>query len=81
MTQPNDHPQRYALVNELHARPFPSVPVPGHAVYVAFKEPVGAANRDRDRDRAHLLALLNRAGAEGHPPRRGHASFRADRAL
>ena len=62
----DDHPQRYALVNELHARPFPSLEVPCHAVYVAVKEPVDAANRDRARDRAHLLELLDRHGA-GHP--------------
>jgi uncharacterized membrane-anchored protein len=61
-----DHPQRYALVNELHARPFPSLEAPCHAVYVAIKEPVDAANRDRARDRAHLLALLDRHGA-AHP--------------
>ncbi|MFN6977502.1 MAG: DUF3422 family protein [Gemmobacter sp.] len=61
-----DHPQRYALVNELHARPFPSLEAPCHAVYLAIKEPVDAANRDRALDRAHLLALLDRHGA-AHP--------------
>lgn len=61
-----DHPLRYALVNELHARPFPSLEVPCHAVYMAIKEPVDAANRDRSRDRAHLLALLDRH-ASAHP--------------
>ena len=61
-----DHPLRYALVNELHARPFPSLEVPCHAVYMAIKEPVDAANRDRARDRAHLLALLDRH-ASAHP--------------
>ena len=61
-----DHPQRYPLVNELHARPFPELPVPCHAVYVAFKEPSDAANRDRTRDRSHLLALLDRH-ATTHP--------------
>lgn len=61
-----DHPLRYALVNELHARPFPSLEVPCHAVYMAIKEPVDAANRDRSKDRAHLLALLDRH-ASAHP--------------
>ncbi len=61
-----DHPLRYATVNELHARPFPSLEVPCHAVYVAIKEPVDAANRDRARDKAHLLALLDRH-ASAHP--------------
>lgn len=62
-----DHPLRYPLVNELHARPFPSLEVPSHAVLLAVKEPVDAHNRDRTRDRAHLLGLLDRHGA-AHPP-------------
>jgi uncharacterized membrane-anchored protein len=62
----HDHPLRYALVNELHARPFPSLEVPSHAVYMAIKEPVDAANRDRTLDRAHLLSLLDRH-ASAHP--------------
>ncbi len=61
-----DHPLRYATVNELHARPFPSLDVPSTAVYVAVKEPVQAVNRDRSRDLAHLLALLDRH-ASPHP--------------
>jgi uncharacterized membrane-anchored protein len=61
-----DHPQRYATVNELHARPFPLLEVPCHAFYLAIKEPQDAANRDRGRDRAHLLALLDR-NAAAHP--------------
>ncbi|MFA5538594.1 MAG: DUF3422 domain-containing protein [Gemmobacter sp.] len=62
----DDHPLRYALVNELHARPFPELGVPCEAVFLAVKEPEDAANRDRDRDRAHLLDLLDRHGAV-HP--------------
>lgn len=61
-----DHPLRYATVNELHARPFPSLEVPSTAVYVAIKEPIQAQNRDRGRDREHLLALLDRHGS-AHP--------------
>jgi uncharacterized membrane-anchored protein len=61
-----DHPLRYALTNELHARPFPSLSAPGQAVYLAIKEPSQAAKRDRARDRAHLIALLDRFGA-AHP--------------
>ena len=61
-----DHPQRYATVNELHARPFPALEAPCTAVYLAIKEPVGAANRDRGLDRAHLLGLLDRH-ASAHP--------------
>jgi uncharacterized membrane-anchored protein len=74
MAQIEDHPQRYALVNELHARPFPSVDVPSTAVYLAIKQPVDAASRDRERDRAHLLALLDRHGAAHPQPNANHWS-------
>ena len=69
-----DHPQRYAIVNELHARPFPALEVPCHAVYLAIKEPVDAANRDREKDRAHLLALLDRHGSAHPQPEATHFS-------
>jgi uncharacterized membrane-anchored protein len=61
-----DHPLRYSLANELHARPFPSLEAPCRAAYLAIKQPQDAAGRDRDRDRAHLLKLLDRYGAP-HP--------------
>lgn len=61
-----DHPQRAALANELHARPFPPLEVPCHAVYLALQQPSDAAARDRSLDRAHLLALLDRFDAP-HP--------------
>jgi uncharacterized membrane-anchored protein len=67
MAQIENHPLRYALVNELHARPFPTLEAPCHAVYFAVKQQFDAHNRDRDADRAHLLALLDRNGA-AHPP-------------
>ncbi len=66
MTPMDDHPLRYAITNELHARPFPSIEAPCHAVYMAIKDPLNAATRDRDADLAHLQALLDRHGA-GHP--------------
>ncbi|WP_299849530.1 DUF3422 family protein [uncultured Roseovarius sp.] len=62
----DDHPLRYALANELHARPFPSLGAPATAAYLAIKQPTDAAKRDRAADRAHLLALLDRYGAP-HP--------------
>ncbi|MDA8747059.1 DUF3422 domain-containing protein [Litoreibacter sp.] len=61
-----DHPLRYGLANELHARPFPSLQAPCHAAFLAIKQEVDAASRDRDLDRQHLLALLDRYGA-AHP--------------
>ncbi|OYU18536.1 MAG: hypothetical protein CFE34_09945 [Rhodobacteraceae bacterium PARR1] len=70
----SDHPLRYALVNELHARPFPQLPVPCNAVYVAIKEPAEAVNRDRSRDRAHLLDLLDRYGSAHPQPDATHYS-------
>lgn len=61
-----DHPLRYALANELHARPFPTVRAPSRAAYLAIKPAQNAAARDREADRAHLIALLDRFGAQ-HP--------------
>jgi uncharacterized membrane-anchored protein len=61
-----DHPLRYSLSNELHARPFPVVSAPSRAVYLALKPAQNAAARDRAADRAHLVALLDRFGAQ-HP--------------
>ena len=75
-----DHPLRYATVNELHARPFPSLDVPSTAVVLAIKEPVEAANRDRGRDGAHLLALLDRHGGAHPQPEATHHSAQIGRA-
>lgn len=61
-----DHPMRYALANELHARPFPVIQAPAEAIFLAIKQPDLAASRDRAADLAHLNALLDRAGAP-HP--------------
>ncbi len=61
-----DHPLRYALANELHARPFAALNVPSHALFLALKLPKDAKSRDREKDRAHLIALLDRHGAP-HP--------------
>jgi len=62
----SDHPLRYELANELHARPFPSLSAPCTAAFLAVKRPDEAASRDRAEDRAHLTALLDRYGAP-HP--------------
>ena len=60
-----DHPLRYALTGELHARPFPSVQAPQIVAFIAIKQVGDAAARDRDRgaDMAHLVALLQHYGA------------------
>lgn len=66
MSQIADHPMRYALANELHARPFPVIEAPAEAIFLAVKAPDMAASRDRAADLAHLSMLLDRAGA-AHP--------------
>ncbi|WP_406871156.1 DUF3422 domain-containing protein [Thioclava sp. 'Guangxiensis'] len=67
MPPEEDHPQRYPMVAELHARPFPKISVPSHVVYLAVKEPVEAAARPREADFAHLCDLLGRHGAPQPP--------------
>lgn len=66
MSPIEDHPLRYKLANELHARPFPSMEAPCSAVYIAIKKPNDAVSRDRSLDLDHLTALLDRHGAP-HP--------------
>ena len=61
-----DHPERYETSNELHARPFPALRTGSEAAFLAIKRAHDAANRDRAADRAHLVALLDRFGAD-HP--------------
>jgi uncharacterized membrane-anchored protein len=65
MAMITDHPLRYALTGELHARPFPNVKAPQVVAFLAIKQAGDAAARDRDRsaDMAHLVALLNHYGA------------------
>ncbi len=62
----DDHPLRYKMANELHARPFPSMEAPCSAAYVAIKQPNDAVSRDRQLDLDHLITLLDRHGAP-HP--------------
>ncbi|WP_245902492.1 DUF3422 family protein [Pararhodobacter marinus] len=74
-----DHPLRYALTNELHARPSPVVAVPATAVFLAVKPSQDAVARDRGRDRAHLVDLLDRHGAAHPAPDATHHFVRAGR--
>lgn len=76
-----DHPLRYRLANELHARPFPSLGVPATAVYLAVKRVEDAAARDRGADMDHLTALLDRHGAAHPQPGATHYSGRIGRHL
>ncbi|CUJ21027.1 DUF3422 family protein [Cognatishimia activa] len=66
MTPIADHPRRFALSNELHARPFPSLTAPATATFLAIKRPDDAAARDRGEDFLHLTKLLDHFGAP-HP--------------
>ncbi|MGJ8545015.1 MAG: DUF3422 family protein [Sulfitobacter sp.] len=58
-----DHPLRYRLSSELHARPFPTLSAPCTAAFLAVKS--GEAGADHARDLAHLVALLAHYGAPG----------------
>ncbi|CUH66975.1 hypothetical protein TG4357_02750 [Thalassovita gelatinovora] len=69
-----DHPLRYELANELHARPFPALDVPCTAVYLAVKQADQAVSRDRQADMDHLIALLDRYGAPHPQPGATHYS-------
>jgi uncharacterized membrane-anchored protein len=61
-----DHPLRYQLSNELHARPFPTVTTGSRAVFLALKHPDTMRAHSPQADTAHLLQLLDRYGAQ-HP--------------
>lgn len=69
MSQLSDHPLRFTLANELHARPFPNVAAPAQAAYLAF-ETAG----DPKHDQAVLVALLDRFGVAHPPPDATHYS-------
>ncbi|MDA5555302.1 DUF3422 family protein [Shimia sp. MMG029] len=62
-----DHPLRYQLANELHARPFPTLDVPCRAVFVAWRIPREQIGTREQAARAHLINLLDRFGV-AHPP-------------
>ena len=72
-TLPN-HPLRFELNNELHARPFPELKAPCRAAFLAIKKPEKAVERDRGLDRKHLIDLLDRHGAAHPPPNANHYS-------
>ncbi len=71
----DDHPLRYGLTNDLHAHPFPAIPVPGTVAYVA----IGLLERDGDLACAHLGELLDRSGAQRPCPGATHYVGAIDR--
>ena len=66
MSAIQDHPLRYELANELHARPFPSLDAPGRVAYLAFTQNTEGGDHSRLSARDQLIALLDRFG-ETHP--------------
>ena len=65
-----DHPLRYPMANELHARPFPTLNAPARAAYLALASDAP----DKAAERAHLIALLDRYGAPHPQPDATHYS-------
>ncbi len=74
-----DHPLRYQLANELHARPFPTMQGPCTVVYLTIKQAQEAVHRDRAEDVRHLIDLLDRHGATHPKPGATHHSAQIGR--
>lgn len=72
-----EHPQRYALVNELHARPHPELLAPARASFYAF-----VRDEDPAADHAHLIAYCRRLGlAQPAPDAKQHTARSDDLTL
>ncbi|KAJ55594.1 hypothetical protein ACMU_12940 [Actibacterium mucosum KCTC 23349] len=69
-----NHPDRYVLTNEIHARPFPTMAAPGQALFLALKPTLDAGTVDVDAERKHLISLLDRFGASHPNPDATHYS-------
>lgn len=67
MNSLKNHPRRYELANELHARPFPEIKGPGQALCIALTNPSGAGVA-----REQLIDLLDKFGAAHPPPEANH---------
>jgi uncharacterized membrane-anchored protein len=76
---PPQHPERVALANELHARPFPMLTAPARAVHLALMAPDNPAERDPEADRAHLADLIDRFGGQHPAPGADHYSGKLGR--
>ncbi|MBI3503964.1 MAG: DUF3422 domain-containing protein [Proteobacteria bacterium] len=63
-----EHPQRVALANEVHARPFLSLTAPERASHLAMT----SGEQGAAADRAHLTALCERYGIAHPPPGANH---------
>ncbi|MCC6609351.1 MAG: DUF3422 domain-containing protein [Burkholderiales bacterium] len=67
MSLPPDHPQRYVLANEVHARPYDVLETPERVSFVAVL--LSAA---RTAEHAHLVRLCERGGVHPPPPAASH---------
>ena len=72
----NDAPHRYALTNELHARPFPNISGAFRASHIAYSPQKGAGG---DMALSHLSDLCARIGVAPPPPGAGHFTLDAGR--
>lgn len=79
MPELTDHPLRYRLSNELHARPFPAIACPATIAYVAIKRPAEAIKAQSQEEHIHLTELLDRYGAPHPQPGATHYSGRIGR--
>ncbi len=57
MARIQDHDLRYALANDLHARPFPPLRAPCFAAFPAARKPGDSGGADRARLHALFLAV------------------------
>jgi len=64
----SEHPLRYELVNEMHARPFQPSVAPEHVTHYALLR----GESDQVEDRAHVAALCRRFGAAPPPDEANH---------
>src|SRR5574337_166677 len=69
---PPDHPERFALAGEAHARPPQPVATPSRASYLAVLIDAG----EHERERSHLAQLCERFGVAPPPPGASHFSER-----
>ncbi|CAD5374880.1 conserved hypothetical protein [Rubrivivax sp. A210] len=68
---PHDHPERFALAEEVHARPPEPMPMPARATYLALLVDVD----EREHEAAHLARLCERYAVAG--PARDATHFSA----
>ena len=72
MNTMREHPLRYAIANEIHARPFPEIGAPEQVSYVVLF----SSEDTKEADRAHLFTLCDRYGSDRPPEDANH--FAAD---